>query len=427
MRTTRSRALFSRATQILPGGVDSPVRAFKAVGASPLFIRRASGARITDIDGNTYVDYVMSWGPLIHGHAPPGLVKALAAAARQGTSFGAPSPLEVELGERVRALMPSIERVRFVSSGTEATMSAVRVARAATGRDRILKFEGCYHGHADAFLVKAGSGALTLGTPTSPGVTKAASADTLVATYNDLESVRRAFDANRGQIAAVIVEPIAGNIGVVPPAEGFLRGLREICTAEGALLIFDEVISGFRASAGGAQGLTGVRPDLTCLGKIIGGGLPVGAYGGRADLMDLVSPAGPVYQAGTLSGNPLAMTAGLWCLNRLTPKLYASLSALGATLAAGLADAAREAGVALQVNAFGSLVTPFFTDRAVRDYASATSANADQYATFFRGMLKRGVYPPPSQFEAWFLSAAHTAADVDKTIAAARAVMKTVK
>ncbi|MBZ5558900.1 MAG: glutamate-1-semialdehyde 2,1-aminomutase [Acidobacteriia bacterium] len=427
MRTTRSRALFSRATQILPGGVDSPVRAFKAVGASPLFIRRASGACITDIDGNTYVDYVMSWGPLIHGHAPPGLVKALAAAARQGTSFGAPSPLEVELGERVRALMPSIERVRFVSSGTEATMSAVRVARAATGRDRILKFEGCYHGHADAFLVKAGSGALTLGTPTSPGVTKAASADTLVATYNDLESVRRAFDANRGQIAAVIVEPIAGNIGVVPPAEGFLRGLREICTAEGALLIFDEVISGFRASAGGAQGLTGVRPDLTCLGKIIGGGLPVGAYGGRADLMDLVSPAGPVYQAGTLSGNPLAMTAGLWCLNRLTPKLYASLSALGATLAAGLADAAREAGVALQVNAFGSLVTPFFTDRAVRDYASATSANADQYATFFRGMLKRGVYPPPSQFEAWFLSAAHTAADVDKTIAAARAVMKTVK
>ncbi len=277
-------------------------------------------------------------------------MKALAAAARGGTSFGAPSPLEVELGERVRTLMPSIERVRFVSSGTEAAMSAVRVARAATGRDRILKFEGCYHGHADAFLVKAGSGALTLGTPTSPGVTRAASADTLVASYNDLGSVRQSFAANRGQIAAVIVEPIAGNMGVVPPADGFLRGLREICTAEGALLIFDEVISGFRASAGGAQGLTGVRPDLTCLGKIIGGGLPVGAYGGRADLMALVSPAGPVYQAGTLSGNPLAMTAGLWCLNRLTPRLYTSLSALGARLAAGLADAAREAGVALQVN-----------------------------------------------------------------------------
>jgi len=426
MKTTRSSRLFSRAQSILPGGVDSPVRAFKSVGATPLFIRRASGARITDIDGNTYIDYVMSWGPLIHGHAPRGLVKALAAAARLGTSFGAPSPLEVELGERVRALMPSLERVRFVSSGTEATMSAVRVARAATGRDRILKFEGCYHGHADAFLVKAGSGALTLGTPTSPGVTKAASADTLVATYNDLASVRRAFDANPGQIAAVIVEPIAGNIGVVPPAEGFLRGLRDACTADGALLIFDEVISGFRASAGGAQGLTGVRPDLTCLGKIIGGGLPVGAYGGRADLMNLVSPAGPVYQAGTLSGNPLAMTAGLWCLNRLTPKLYASLAALGARLAAGLADAARDNGVALQVNAFGSLVTPFFTDRAVRDYASATSANADQYATFFRGMLKRGVYPPPSQFEAWFLSGAHTARDVNKTIAAARGAMREV-
>jgi glutamate-1-semialdehyde 2,1-aminomutase len=322
--------------------------------------------------------------------------------------------------------MPSIERVRFVSSGTEATMSAVRVARAATGRDRILKFEGCYHGHADAFLVKAGSGALTLGTPTSPGVTKATSADTLVATYNDLASVRRAFDTNRGQIAAVIVEPIAGNIGVVPPAEGFLRGLRDACSAEGALLIFDEVISGFRASAGGAQGLTGIRPDLTCLGKILGGGLPVGAYGGRADLMDMVSPAGPVYQAGTLSGNPLAMTAGLWCLDRLTPKLYASLASLGSRLAAGLADAARDAGIALQVNAFGSLVTPFFTDRAVRDFASATSANTDQYATFFRGMLKRGIYPPPSQFEAWFLSGAHTARDVDKTITAARAVMKTL-
>jgi glutamate-1-semialdehyde 2,1-aminomutase len=427
MKTSRSSRLFSRAQSILPGGVDSPVRAFKAVGLSPLFIRRASGARITDIDGNTYIDYVMSWGPLIHGHAPRGLVQALAAAARQGTSFGAPSPLEVQLGERVRALMPSIERVRFVSSGTEATMSAVRVARAATGRDRILKFEGCYHGHADAFLVRAGSGALTLGTPTSPGVTKAASADTLVAAYNDLGSVRRAFDANAGQIAAVIVEPIAGNIGVVPPADGFLRGLREICTAEGTLLIFDEVISGFRASAGGAQGLAGVRPDLTCLGKIIGGGLPVGAYGGRADLMDLVSPAGPVYQAGTLSGNPLAMTAGLWCLSRLTPKLYASLALLGTRLAAGLADAARGAGVALQVNAFGSLVTPFFTDRPVRDYASATSANADRYAAFFRGMLRRGVYPPPSQFEAWFLSAAHNVTDVDKTISAAREAMKSVK
>jgi glutamate-1-semialdehyde 2,1-aminomutase len=423
MNTNRSSRLFERAQRILPGGVDSPVRAFKSVGATPLFIRRASGARIEDIDGNRYIDDVMSWGPLIHGHAPPALTKALGAAARNGTSFGAPSPLEVELGERVRALMPSLERVRFVSSGTEATMSALRVARAATGRDRIVKFEGCYHGHADAFLVKAGSGALTLGTPTSPGVTRATSADTLVASYNDLASVRRLFEAHRQQIAAVIVEPIAGNIGVVPPADGFLSGLREITSGAGALLIFDEVISGFRAAPGGAQGLMGVSPDLTCLGKIIGGGLPVGAYGGRADLMELVSPAGPVYQAGTLSGNPLAMTAGLWCLKNLSPKLYRSLAALGARLAAGLADAAREHGVALQVNAFGSILTPFFTDRPVRDYASATSASTEHYARFFRGMLARGVYPPPSQFEAWFLSAAHTAKDIDLTIRVARAAM----
>jgi glutamate-1-semialdehyde 2,1-aminomutase len=426
MITKRSSRLFLRAQQILPGGVDSPVRAFKSVGASPLFIRRASGARIEDIDGNRYIDYVMSWGPLIHGHAPRGLVKALAAAAKDGTSFGAPSPLEVELGERVRALMPSLERVRFVSSGTEAAMSALRVARAATGRDRILKFEGCYHGHADPFLVKAGSGALTLGTPTSPGVTRATSADTLVAAYNDLESVHRAFSEQPDQIAAVIVEPIAGNMGIVPPADGFLAGLREITAGAGALLIFDEVISGFRAAAGGAQALARVRPDLTCLGKIIGGGLPVGAYGGRAELMELVSPAGPVYQAGTLSGNPLAMTAGLWCLKNLSPKLYRSLAKLGTRLAVGLADAAREAGVPLQVNVFGSLLTPFFTDRAVRDFASATSADTDRYASFFRGMLARGIYPPPSQFEAWFLSAAHTPRDVDATISAARAAMQDV-
>ena len=426
MKTSRSARLFARAQAILPGGVDSPVRAFKSVGAAPLFIRRAAGAHIEDVDGNTFVDYVMSWGPLIHGHAPKGLVKAVAAAARDGTSFGAPSPLEVSLGERVRALMPSIERVRFVSSGTEATMSAVRVARAATRRDGILKFEGCYHGHADAFLVKAGSGALTLGTPTSPGVTRAASADTLVASYNDIESVRAAFDANRDRIAAVIVEPIAGNMGLVPPADGFLRALREVCTASGALLIFDEVISGFRAAPGGAQSIYQVRPDLTCLGKIIGGGLPVGAYGGRADLMDLVSPAGPVYQAGTLSGNPLAMTAGLWCLENLTPKLYATAAALTARLAAGLAAAARDAGVPLQVNAFGSLFTPFFTGRPVRDFASATSANTAAYAEFFRGMIVRGVYPPPSQFEAWFVSAAHTAKDVDRTTRAAREAMKDV-
>jgi glutamate-1-semialdehyde 2,1-aminomutase len=410
----------------MPGGVDSPVRAFKSVGAAPLFIGRGNGARLEDVDGNTFIDYVMSWGPLIHGHAPRGLVKALAAVARDGTSFGAPSPLEVELAERVRRLMPSLERVRFVSSGTEAAMSAIRVARAATRRDKIIKFEGCYHGHADPFLVQAGSGALTLGVPTSPGVTAAAAADTLLASYNDLDSVQRVFDANRGRVAALIIEPIAGNMGVVPPADGFLPALREVCTAHGALLIFDEVISGFRASAGGAQAIAGVRPDLTCLGKIIGGGLPVGAYGGRKDLMEMVAPAGPVYQAGTLSGNPLAMTAGIWCLDHLTPQLYRDLAALGARLAAGFADAARDAGVALQVNAFGSMLTPFFTNQPVRSFATATSASTGQYATFFREMIVRGVYPPPSQFEAWFLSAAHAKKDVEYTIAMARQAMRVV-
>ena len=410
----------------MPGGVDSPVRAFKSVGAAPLFIKRASGSRLEDVDGNVFIDYVMSWGPLIHGHAPKGLIKALGAATKLGTSYGAPSPLEVDLATRVRKYMPSMERVRFVSSGTEAAMSAVRVARAATGRDRIIKFAGCYHGHADAFLVQAGSGALTLGTPTSPGVTQAAAADTLVASYNDLASVERVFKANKGKVAVLCVEPIAGNMGLVPPADGFLQGLRELCDKYGSMLLFDEVISGFRASRGGAQQVYGVTPDLTCLGKIIGGGLPVGAYGGKAEVMELVSPAGPVYQAGTLSGNPLAMTAGIWCLDQLTPALYKQLAVLGSCLAAGFAEAARDAGVALQVNAFGSLVTPFFTTQQVRDYASATSANTELYARFFRGMLARGIYPPPSQFEAWFLSAAHTRKDVDATIAAAREVMREI-
>ena len=403
------------------------MRAFRAVGGVPRFIARGDGSRIADAEGRSYIDYIGSWGPMILGHRHPAVQAAVHAAVDEGLSFGAPTERETQLADAVLRHVPSMEMLRFVSSGTEAAMSAVRVARAATGRDRILKFEGCYHGHADAFLVKAGSGALTLGTPTSPGVTRATSADTLVAAYNDLDSVQRVFDAHRDQIAAVIVEPIAGNMGVVPPTDGFLPGLREITRTAGALLIFDEVISGFRAAAGGAQALAGVRPDLTCLGKIIGGGLPVGAYGGRADLMELVSPAGPVYQAGTLSGNPLAMTAGLWCLKQLSPKLYKSLAALGARLAAGLADAAREAGVALQVNAFGSVLTPFFTDLAVRDFASATSANVDRYAVFFRGMLRRGVYPPPSQFEAWFLSAAHTAKDVDATIRAAREAMREVR
>jgi glutamate-1-semialdehyde 2,1-aminomutase len=425
-KPVRSRKLFEHARQILPGGVDSPVRAFLAVGGIPHFIRRASGATIEDVDGNRFIDYVMSWGPLLHGHAPGGLVRAVAAAARHGTSFGAPTALEHELGERVRTLMPSVERVRFVSSGTEATMSAVRVARAFTHRDRIVKFAGCYHGHGDAFLVKAGSGATTLGVPTSPGVPAPIAADTLLARYNDLRSVETLFDAQAGRIAAVIVEPIAGNMGVVAPADGFLQGLRTLTTRPGALLIFDVVISGFRASAGGAQAIFGVTPDLTCLGKIIGGGFPVGAYGGRADIMELVAPAGPVYQAGTLSGNPVAMTAGRWALARLTPALYRDLARRGATLAAGLAEAARAMGVPLQVNAFGSVLTPFFTNVPVRDYDSALATNIGAYATFFRAMLSRGVYPPPSQFEAWFLSAAHTDRHVQQTIRAAHGAMKEV-
>jgi glutamate-1-semialdehyde 2,1-aminomutase len=424
LRTQASARLFARAQKILPGGVDSPVRAFTAVGSDPLFIKSARGARIEDVDGNVFVDYVMSWGPLIHGHAPRGLLKVLGDAARLGTSYGAPTEAEVTLGEKVRSLMPSIERVRFVNSGTEAAMSAVRLARAATGRDRIIKFEGCYHGHADPFLVKAGSGATTLGAPTSPGVPRKAVQHTLLATYNDLASVERLCETNRNQIAALVVEPIAGNMGMVLPSDGFLAGLRDLCDRNGVLLIFDEVISGFRASAGGAQQIYKVTPDLTCLGKIIGGGLPVGAYGGRADLMEYVSPAGPVYQAGTLSGNPLAMAAGLWSLSRLSKPLYKRLAKLGAMLAVGLAGAARDAGVAVQVNAHGSLLTPFFTRAPVRDYHSALQSNSMQYAAFFRGMLARGIYPPPSQFEAWFLSAAHTEADVRKTIRAANAAMK---
>ena len=423
-RYPTSEKLFAASSRILPGGVDSPVRAFKAVGSTPVFVERGRGAYLEDVDGHTYIDYVMSWGPLIHGHAPKGLVKALAKAAARGTSFGAPTELETRLARHVSTLMPSMERVRFVSSGTEATMSAARLARAFTKRDKIVKFEGCYHGHADTFLVQAGSGAMTLGLPNSPGVTTAAAADTLVARYNDLDSLERLFAQNDGLIAAVFVEPIAGNMGVVPPREGFLEGLRKICARERSLLVFDEVISGFRAAAGGAQQVFGIRPDLTCLGKIIGGGLPVGAYGGRADVMELVAPAGPVYQAGTLSGNPLAMTAGLWALSELSPRLYRHLARLGAALAAGLADAARSAGVPMQVNAFGSLVTPFFTSMPVRDYQSAAAADTAAYAAFFRGMLERGVYPPPSQFEAWFVSAAHTERDIARTVKAARDVFR---
>jgi glutamate-1-semialdehyde 2,1-aminomutase len=422
----QSAKLFERAKKLIPGGVNSPVRAFRAVGGTPHFIRRAAGARITDIDGNTFIDYVGSWGPMIHGHAPKGLAAAIARQAKLGTSFGAPSPLEVELAALVQRLVPSLERVRFVSSGTEATMSAARVARGVTGRDKIIKFEGCYHGHADAFLVQAGSGALTFGTPTSPGVPGPAVADTLLARFNDLGSVERLAAANAGQIAAIIIEPVAGNMGTVAPDAGFLAGLRAVCDREGIVLIFDEVMTGFRLAAGGAQAIYKVRPDLTCLGKIIGGGLPVAAYGGRAALMDRVSPAGPIYQAGTLSGNPLAMTAGLWSLARLKPALYKKLAALTQSLAAGLANAARDANVALQVNAVGSMITPFFTSVRVRDFESAVTSDTQAFGVFFRAMLNAGVYLPPSQFEAWFVSAAHTQRDIEKTIAAARGAMREV-
>jgi glutamate-1-semialdehyde 2,1-aminomutase len=422
----KSQKLFARAVKVLPGGVNSPVRAFRAVGGSPHFIARAAGARVTDIDGNTFIDYIGSWGPMIHGHAPRGLVRAIAKQARLGTSFGAPSPLEVDLAELVRALVPSMERVRFVSSGTEATMSAARVARGATGREKIIKFEGCYHGHADGFLVQAGSGALTFGTPTSPGVPAGAAAATLLATFNDLASVERLVAANPGEIAGLIVEPVAGNMGTVLPEPGFLEGLRALTAAHGIVLIFDEVMTGFRVAPGGAQALYDVTPDLTCLGKIVGGGLPVAAYGGRADLMDRVSPAGPIYQAGTLSGNPLAMAAGLWSLERLNRALYRKLAGLGHTLAAGLADAARDANVPLQVNALGSMITPFFTGHRVRDFRSALTADTAAFGVFFREMLDRGIYLPPSQFEAWFISAAHTTRDIAKTVDAARAAMKCV-
>jgi glutamate-1-semialdehyde 2,1-aminomutase len=359
----------------------------------------------------------------VHGHAPPGLVRLLASVARRGTSYGAPTEAEVLIGERVRRLMPALEMVRFTSSGTEATMSALRVARAATKRDLVVKFAGCYHGHADGFLVDAGSGALTLGVPTSPGVAAATAAMTLTASFNDLDSVSRLLAAHAGKVAAVIVEPVVGNMGVVAPEAGFLSGLRRLCDESGALLVFDEVMTGFRVHRGGAQALYRVRPDLTCLGKIIGGGLPVGAYGGRRDLMSLVAPAGPVYQAGTLSGNPLAVSAGLWSLERLDAALYRRLERLTASLADGLLAEAARAGVPLQVNRVGSMITPFFVEGVVRDYPTARLADTTRYARFFQGLLARGVYPPASQFEAWFLSAAHSDRDIRRTIVAARGAL----
>jgi len=419
----QSEALFARATQVLPGGVNSPVRAFKAVGGTPRFIARAEGAYVWDEDGHKYLDYVGSWGPLILGHAPPRVIAAITAQAGSGTAYGAPTALEVTMAERIAAMVPSIEMVRMVNSGTEATMAALRLARAGTGRRYVIKFEGCYHGHADAFLVKAGSGAATFGVPDSPGVTAATAADTLTATFNDAGSVRELLASHPGEVAAIIVEPIVGNMGVVAPAWGFLQDLRDLCTVDGALLIFDEVMTGFRVARGGAQARYDVTPDLTTLGKVIGGGLPVGAYGGGRDLMSQISPAGPVYQAGTMSGNPLAMAAGLATLDAIDadPGFYDRLEALGARLEAGISDAVTGAGC--QFARVGSMWTLFFTSDPVTDWPTAARADRARYGRFFHVMLQQGIALAPSQFEANFISAAHTDADIDLTAAAVSAAV----
>ena len=415
-----SRELFEEAQRYVPGGVNSPVRAFTAVGGDPLFIQEAHGSRIVDADGNEYIDYVGSWGPMILGHAHPKIVSALAEMTKRGTSFGAPTKQEVTLARLVCEAVPSIEMVRFVNSGTEAAMSALRVARAYTSRDVIIKFEGCYHGHVDSLLAKAGSGVATLGVPDSAGVPVGHAQDTLLAPFNNLEAVKHLFESYPEGIAAVILEPIAANMGVVPPAPGFLQGLRQLTEAYGALLIFDEVITGFRVAYGGAQSVHGVTPDITCLGKVIGGGLPVGAYGGKAQIMEKVSPLGPVYQAGTLSGNPLAMTAGIEALTLLQePAVYDDLEKSSERLAQGLSRVAAQNEVPLTLNRVGSLMTTFFTQGEVTNYSEAKKVDTQQYARYFHEMLKEGVYLAPSQFEALFVSLAHTPDDIDATIEAA--------
>jgi len=425
--TNRSAKLFEEARRRFPGGVHSPVRAFQAVGRTPVFIERGAGPYLYDIDSNRYVDYVLSYGPLILGHAHPGVVAALTRTLTHGTSFGAPSPLALDLARLIQAAMPSVEMLRFVNSGTEATMSALRLARAATGRAKIVKCAGCYHGHADLLLVQAGSGVATLGLPDSPGVPPATVADTLVASFNDLDSVAQLFEHYPGQIAAVIVEPVAGNMGVVPPVEGFLDGLRTLTEADGALLIFDEVMTGFRVHPGGAQARYGVRPDLTTLGKVIGGGLPVGAYGGRRDLMERIAPAGPVYQAGTLSGNPLAMAAGRHTLEVLQELgVWRALEAAGAYLEAGLAAAARKAGVPVTLTRVGTMLGVFFHEGPVRDWATVQQADAGRFIAYFNAMLDQGIYLAPSPFEAVFLSTAHTPEILDVTLVAAERAFRAV-
>lgn len=418
-----SKELQQRAEQFMPGGVNSPVRAFRAVGGEPPMIVRGEGSRMYDVDGNAYIDYVLSWGPLMLGHCAPEVVEAVTEAARKGTSFGASTPAEADLAEAVIDAFPSMEKVRFVSSGTEATMSAIRLARAFTNRKYILKFEGCYHGHSDALLVKAGSGVATFGIPGSAGVPEEFVKFTLAIRYNDTKALEQAFEQFKGQIACVIIEPVVGNMGCVPPNPGYLEFVREITKREGTVFICDEVMTGFRVSYGGAQELYNIKPDLTTLGKVIGGGLPVGAYGGPAEMMNMVSPSGPMYQAGTLSGNPLAMAAGLAMLCNLRDnrsEVYPRLAKLSSKLLNGVTDAAREAGVTINPNQVGSMFTWFFTDKKVTDWDSAATCNTEQFGRFHRGMLDAGIWLPPSQFEAAFLSAAHTEQDIEDTVAAAR-------
>ena len=426
--SNKSQTLFEEAKRYIPGGVNSPVRAFGAVGEYPIFVEQGSGAKVVDADGNEYIDYICSWGPLILGHRPAVVNEAIQNGLHLGTTFGMPTEIEITRAKTICQAIPSVEMVRMVNSGTEATMSALRLARAYTKRSKILKFEGCYHGHADHLLIKAGSGAMTFGIPSSPGVPEAIASETLTAVYNDLASVRALFEQYPEDIAAIIVEPIAGNMGLVLPQEGFLAGLREITREYGALLIFDEVISGFRASYSGAQGVFGIQPDLTCLGKIIGGGLPVGAYGGKREIMEMVSPAGPVYQAGTLSGNPLAMAAGLAMLQELeNGAVYKKIAALGQQLAEGLRKSAKEAGVDVCINQFGSLLTVFFTAQTVDSYQAAQSSNTAQFKAFFQSMLQQGIYLPPSQFECLFISAAHTPEDIAETIEASEIAFRAAK